>query len=301
MARLNIATRREPEDEQSANEAQLNHEASKLHLMERINAAGKKGNLVEDRTTSEVLDDHEDATIKLHLAHLEAHERAAKEHNDTLIEMTEAHNADMEEMVNTLEQTTKGMQEKQEREKEDLAAKLQKVTTQAENRQEELLEHIQYLRGQIDEKVQIRAEDRVQVNKNSMHFEQAKEDVPEETPNSSISPGKSLHPFQKAASFLSKNTDLSTVEDKNSSAEKSYLPPGWKAVESRSRPGVMVYENQYTFSRISVKPTTPAKKPIEEDSNTNWMNPLNKTMKKKSEEGHQAIIHRLPNQRHKWK
>ena len=215
--------------------------------------------------------------------------------------MTEAHNADMEEMVNALEQTTKGMQEKHEREKEDLAAKLQKVTTQAENREGELLEHIQYLRGQMDEKVQITAEDRRVTTKNSIHFEQAKEDVPEETPNPSISSGKSLHPFQKAASFLSKTMDLSKVEDKNSSEEKSYLPQGWKAVESRSRPGVTVYENQYTFSRISVKPTTPAKKLIEKVSNTNWMNPLNKTMKKKSEEGHKAIIHRLPNQRHKWK
>eukprot|EP00039_Didymoeca_costata_P001625 m.53893 g.53893 ORF g.53893 m.53893 type:complete len:380 (+) comp10886_c0_seq1:132-1271(+) len=42
------------------------------------------------------------------------------------------------------------------------------------------------------------------------------------------------------------------------------LPDGWKRVESRSRPGEFVYENQYTEERQAWFPSGPAEKPLPE-------------------------------------
>jgi hypothetical protein len=50
---------------------------------------------------------------------------------------------------------------------------------------------------------------------------------------------------------------------KNEEATKS-LPEGWRRVESRSRPGEFVYENEYTEERISWFPDAAAEKPLPE-------------------------------------
>eukprot|EP00052_Salpingoeca_macrocollata_P008411 m.66715 g.66715 ORF g.66715 m.66715 type:complete len:266 (+) comp16580_c2_seq1:85-882(+) len=56
-------------------------------------------------------------------------------------------------------------------------------------------------------------------------------------------------------------------KEKNRKALEAYkkkmeanLPAGWKKVESRSKPGTFVYENEFTEERIAWIPTEPAKK-----------------------------------------
>lgn len=50
---------------------------------------------------------------------------------------------------------------------------------------------------------------------------------------------------------------------KNEEASKP-LPAGWKRVESRSRPGEFVYENELTEERQAWFPDAPAEKPLPE-------------------------------------
>lgn len=69
-----------------------------------------------------------------------------------------------------------------------------------------------------------------------------------------------------AAGTRSKAT-IEELKERNKKAYESrrkkldaLLPVGWKRVESRSRPGEYVYENEYTEERIAWFPTEPAKR-----------------------------------------
>lgn len=68
----------------------------------------------------------------------------------------------------------------------------------------------------------------------------------------------------KKAELKAKNAAALAARKKASSAADAAkpLPEGWKRVESRSRPGEFVYENQYTEERQAWFPDGPAEKPL---------------------------------------
>ena len=77
-----------------------------------------------------------------------------------------------------------------------------------------------------------------------------------------------LHPFQR----LAKDLPQEEIKVENENAPKQpktsvdgpeedefgILPDGWRKVESRSRPGVFVYENKYTNKRVANRPSDAA-------------------------------------------
>eukprot|EP00051_Salpingoeca_urceolata_P006597 m.87210 g.87210 ORF g.87210 m.87210 type:complete len:220 (+) comp14900_c0_seq2:87-746(+) len=54
------------------------------------------------------------------------------------------------------------------------------------------------------------------------------------------------------------------LAEKKAAEAQRELPAGWKRVESRSRPGEYVYENNFTEERQSWFPDAPAEKPLPE-------------------------------------
>lgn len=76
--------------------------------------------------------------------------------------------------------------------------------------------------------------------------------------------------LQAAAGSRAKADDVEKLKAKNKAAlaalrakRADALPEGWKTVQSRSRPGEVVYENVYTEERQAWYPTEAARKPAE--------------------------------------